>query len=296
MRSYLLPGVFTLLFLLPGSASAEDARSILDRAIQAHGGAARLERTKKGHIKAQIDAHLWNADFKIECEEIFDLPARYWRTVNGKSADTSFHLEYAITGKKGWVQEGTEPARDISVREPPTVARQWHAVLAMLLLLREKDVQLKKLPDDTKEGHVFLGFHATSSSQGSADLYFDKSTGLLARTQRPVQDLLSYGDASSKTIYDDYRDIQGVQFPMRFQAVTGKNTSRVTISSLEFFDKIDDSVFVKPQTPADEDDEKRPALRDRMLILATLGTGIVIGALWYIVRGAKQGRRQTPPG
>lgn len=300
MRSCFLRNVFVCLFLLlAGTALAEEPRAILDRAIQAHGGAGLLERTKKGHLKAKSEGHQSNAPFKVEIEEWFDLPSRYRETSDGSRNGAPYHGEKLVIGKEGWIREGTGPMRPITVPDP-FVAQHWHAKLASLLLLRDKGVQFRPLPDETKGGHTLVGFHATSL-QVADDFLFDKSTGLLGKTLKTMPNPLGGQAVIEEASYDDYRDIQGIHYPMRFKIATGKTYSAtITLSNIEFSDKIDESIFIKPQMPAvdepaSEHSEKTPLPRDRMLIVATVGAGVVVGAVWFIVRASKRGKRETPP-
>jgi hypothetical protein len=314
MRSYFLTSVCAFLFpLLAGAAAAEDARAILDRAIEAHGGAARLERTKRGHLKGKTETYKENLTSKYEMEEWLDLPDRYKLWSVSSSSDTPYHREYAVNGKEGWKREGKGSVREFTVRQPLSVFQHWQAILAQLLLLREKDVLLTLLPEETRDGRTLAGIHATSP-QGYGDFFFDKSTGLLARSKVIRANILGGEDAITEIVYDDYRDIQGVRYPMRFKVFTGKtNSSTIALSSVEFLDKIDDSVFTKPQTPAAkkpvedtgtrkrssqstaESGERTAGQRNSVLIVATVGAGIVVGAAWLIVRASKRGKREMPP-
>jgi hypothetical protein len=308
MPSVPYQSVFVCLFLLAAArAPAEEAHALLNRAIEAHGGEARLERTKKGRLKARMEGRLGDAAYKAELEETFDLPGRYKQINDGSSNGMSFHMECAVTGKKGWVRQGTAPARDFVVLEPPPVARHWHAILAQLLLLRDKDFQLTSLPDETKDERTFAGIRAVSP-QGVADYYFDKTTGLLARAKSPMPNLSTLQDGQQtmgESLYGDYSDIQGVHYPRKFLINAGKAYSlTITLSSIEFLETIEASVFDKPQTPAEpsredgedrEKGEKTPVNWDRWLIVATVSAGVVVGAVWLIVRVSKREKRETSP-
>lgn len=288
-----------LLLLLVGQSSAEEPRAILDRAIQAHGGAARLERTKKGHLKAKSEGNQSNVPFRLEIEEWFDLPSRYKRIKTGSINDKPFLREEGSTEKEGWAQEGAGRISTFSVHQPMSVTEHWHAILASLLPLRDKDVQFKSLPDQTKDGRTLVGFHATSR-QVNGDFFFDKSTGLLAKTQQTRQSSLGSAEVIADTSYDEYRNVHGIQYPMRFKSTVGESYSTtITLSALEFGGKIDESNFTKPKTPSaepsSENDEKTQTPRDRMLIVATVGAGAFVGAVWFIVRASKRGKREMPP-
>src|SRR5438874_1306534 len=84
---------------------ADEARAILDRAIEAHGGEDRIARTTVGHVVARGKFAL--PDFP-ECdvtwEETFDLPGRYRRVIQGKGAGRAFRMEYALTDRSGWLR------------------------------------------------------------------------------------------------------------------------------------------------------------------------------------------------
>ena len=177
--------------------------------------------------------------------------------------------------------------------------QHWHTMLAQLLLLDEKDVQLTSLPDETKEGRTLAGIRATSP-RAVVDLYFDKSTVLLARARRPLPNFLPGQERIGETVYEDYQTIQGIRYPMRFQSSAGDDYSlTVTFSTVKFLDTIDPDVFAKPETPAVEEapppasasDEETPA---RWLIVATLSAGVVVGAMWFLVRASKRGKQETP--
>jgi hypothetical protein len=290
------PCILLLLFLA-GTASAEDARAVLDRAIGAHGGAARIERTKRGHFKGKCEGIQANTPFAYRIEEWFDLPVRNKRIVDSESNEMPFHIEYLFIGKESWMREEPKPVQHSFWPEPlSTEEQQWYGFLAVLLLLREKAVPLTSLPDETTNGRTLVGFR-TLYSQRLWDYFFDKSTGLLERAKGTP----SGQEASSETVYDDYRDIQGIHYPMRFKVLDQTSSSTFTLTSIEFLDKIDDSVFPKPPTPAAErpvgdSGEKTPGRRNSMLIIVTLAAGIVIGAVWFIVRASKRGHRETPPG
>ncbi len=316
-----------LFFAVP--ASAEDARAVLDRAIRAHGGEDRLERTTRGRIKSEMDGHEMMEGrvivFKVTREEIFDLPARFRRTIRGTANGGAFRLEYAITGKDGWLQEeGSVLKRKLTefTFEPLPLAAHWQTILANLPLLRGKDTQLTSLPEQRKDGRTLAGIRAASPS-GASDFYFDKATGLLARSQWDIPSLLAGRDREmfGDNFYEDYKDIKGVYYPMKIKASAGNaQVVIVTVSTVEFLDKIEDSVFAKPITaaePAKEgaaakttsetkpetkpvngdsiDGEETPARRDPWLIVATLITGVVIGAVWLLVRASKRGKQRMPP-
>ena len=296
MRNYLLTSPCAFLFLLlAGTASAEDARAILDRAIQAHGGAARIERTKRGHLKGKCEGIQSNGPFTYEVEEWFDLPARNKRIVDSNIGGASSHVEYLFIGEESWKRESPRAWQHSSWPYSLSAEQQqWYAVLAVLILLREKEVPFTSLPEKTKDGRTLVGIQ-TIYAEHLLEYFFDKLTGLLERSKGTPP-----GQESTETLYDDYREIQGIRYPMHFKVAAKTYSSTTTLSSIEFLDKIDESIFSKPQTPAAErpitlSNEKTPEHRNSVLIVVTLVAGVIVGAVWFIVRASKRGNRETPP-
>jgi hypothetical protein len=333
MRLVLSLIALVALFSFASRAAAEEPRALLDRAIAAHGGSENLEKTKKGRIKAKMEGDDRGIPFKVTWEETFDLPQRYHRTIDRTIRDASHHLEYVIDGKKGWLREGTGPTIDLPgdesnpasrywktvlERQPLPLTWHWQTVLAQLPLLRDKDTQLSSVPDETKDGRVLVGFKAVSPRIVST-FYFDKTTALLARAQWVLPTLLPGDEVTSETIYEDYRDVQGVRYPMRIRAGVGKVYSiTTTVTSFEILDSVDQTVFAKPPSPPPDKQPPRPvqekpkpksepeptvavetespARWDVRLIAATVGVGVFVAAVWLYVRVIRKGPSETPAG
>jgi hypothetical protein len=110
----------------------------------------------------------------------------------------------------------------------------------------------------------------------------------------------------AENVYDDYKQIQGVQYPMHSKAINPDSTLDIKIVSLEFLDKIDDGNFAKPveaaapQTPSppeqpESSSDEPPARWDMRLVVATLAVGAFVAVVWLFVRGSKTRKQETPP-
>jgi len=304
-----LPCVF---FALASRARADEAAAVLERGIQAHGGAAHLERTKRGHIKAEWKGkhqQLGNV-FQWICEETFDLPARYNIKTEATSGGISHIMELTFNETRGWFRTDQFPLRDMPATEPLPLEGHWHTILAQLLQLRSKDTELKFLGEAAKDGRRLAGIRAVSP-RAAADWYFDKSTGLLARTQGPLANpWRGQEPIVGESTYDDYREVGGVQYPMHWSVIAQNiHTLDVRINTLEFLDKINERVFAKPQVPLPQEPSapppdnqveehpstETPARWDRRLFVATLAVGSFVAVVWLIVRSSKRRKQAVPP-
>ena len=298
-----------LFFFVMGRAWADEARVVLERAIRAHGGADKLERTKRGQLKAKVEGRYLGGVSQVTWEEKFDLPRRFRRSVEGTIGGGAFSMEYVVDGTRRWGRQGQLPAQPLpKLDEPIPLERHWYAIPAQLLLLRGKDTELKFLGEEMKHGRRLAAISA-QTRRATGDLYFDRATGLLARSVSPMPDFVSNKETPDKIgeyVYDDYKETQGVQYPMHIKAASPGSSLDIKIVSLEFLDKIDDGDFAKPveaaapQTPSppeqpDSSSDETPVRWDMRLVVATLAVGTFMAVVWLLVRGSKTRKQETPP-
>jgi hypothetical protein len=311
MRSLLVKIPLACLFLyLTGHACADEARTALEKAIQAHGGADKLERTKRGRLKASVNGRRFGGVLQWAWEETFDLPRRYRQIAEGTVGGRAFFADRVLDGTRGWIRLGRSPATNFEVEKPDPLESHWHAILAQLLLFeRDKDTELKWLGEQMKDDRRLVVISA-HSPRARADLYFDRTTGLLARAVQPLPNLMAgKGKAViiGESVYDDYKNIQGIQYPMHSKATNPDSTLDIKIASIEFLDKIDDLAFAKPVEVAPADAEApspsqpaapasadTPARWELRLVVATLAGGAFVAVVWMLVRNSKARKQETP--
>lgn len=292
---------------------ADEARKLVDKAIRAHGGEQRIARTKTGRIQAKADGMIAGTfPFRISWEELFDLPRRYRQSIEGSKSGMPVQWSFAIVGREGWARQELGVPEALHPEPPLPVEGHWHTILPHLLLLRNKEFHLSFLGEAVQDIRTLAGIRA-ESRRTVADFYFDKFTGLLVRARRAMPHFMPGAEVIGDIFYEDYREVDGVHFPMRFQANSGQNLSiKLQITSLKWLDKIDERAFAKPvvaephrpssakaKTPSGaeaERTESAPARWDIRLAVAILCMGAVSAAVWLIlrVRKGKESRMPQP--
>jgi zinc protease len=74
--------------------------------------------------------------------------------------------------------------------------------------------------------------------------YFYKDSGLKAKDDREMD--TPRGMVSQTTIYDDYKDVDGVKYPFKITQMVGGQTIEVTVSSIKVNKGLTDDLFVIP--------------------------------------------------
>jgi hypothetical protein len=245
MRNHVYLALAALaLSLRPGPAGAaekEDLKALVEEAIAARGGAARLEKLR---------AAVWKSEGVK--------PTRTSRAVLYGQLPGKFRLESArtedgkttlfvkiINGDRGWtLQDGKAVPMS---REELAQTRDtfYHKRLdATLLPLRDKDVRLKALGESKVDGRAVVGVKVSRKGYPDVSLYFDKKTKLLLKSERQVM------GPNGKPVphelhYSDYKDHKGVKVARRTRVVVaGKAVGDVRITEFETFPKLDESLFL----------------------------------------------------
>jgi hypothetical protein len=230
-------------------APAEEAalaRSVIDRAIEAAGGEARLARFKAaewtckgtGHASAVLD---FTDHYFVQWPE--QLRHESAIEVRGRKFERALILD----GEQGWIRQdgATVPMNDAAVAE---LRDKLHVLrlAATLLPLKDKAVTLKPLDDVKIDGRHAAGVTASCEGRPDLNLYFDKDKGLLLKCERTVKDPL-LGKVSEETFFDDYHEVAGVQVAHKVSVKRdGKPFVDWSVTDFQVRAKLDRELFGRP--------------------------------------------------
>jgi hypothetical protein len=225
----------------------KDAAPILDKAIAALGGEAKLAKATTFSWKAEGIISI-NAD---------DASMKTKGTFSGIDRQRSeFALEIngmpisgvtVIDRGKGWRKFG-EAVQDL---EPEMLAATkqtaylW-VVSRTVLPLKAAPFKTEAAPDEMVDGKPAAVVKATGPDGKPFTLYFDKATGLPVKMTATVKGFQG-DDVQDETMFADYKDFGGIQ---RATKVTSKRDgnpfSKMTFSDFEVIDSPPASTFAEP--------------------------------------------------
>jgi photosynthetic reaction center cytochrome c subunit len=93
---------------------------------------------------------------------------------------------------------------------------------------------------DEKEVVVVQG----TSNKQDLNLYFDAGTGLLVRMVRYAD--TAVGRIPTEIDFTDYRDVNGVKFPFKFESIWTDNRTMTELTSIQTNTQIDAAIFNRP--------------------------------------------------
>lgn len=244
-----LSTLFALIVPITAFADSDkDALEIVDKAIAAHGGADKLRKAKgetwkaKGVMTAGGMSMAYNADY------VFAGPDKFRFDINLEIAGMKMKLAVATDGKVAWEQMG--PQLQVMAKEKQTEFDHNVYVmnLSYLLPLKEKMYTLTTLGESKVGAQTVVGIKVARDGKRDVNMYFEKSTGLLAKTSSMVNDEFEKKEMLQETLMTGYREKDGVKVFDKLTIIRGGKTYIVEeMMEQKALEKVDERLFAKPE-------------------------------------------------
>lgn len=246
MRRFL--GVVAILVLTSPVFAQADAAAILETAIKAHGGEAKLAKIKaatwtvKGTVYGSGDPTDYTEEWAIQ------FPSQFRVTLETDYNGIPITQVNVLNGEKGWFKrnkdETVEKDKDEIAADRRQMTIQW---LATLLPLRDKAYTLTALPDTKVGDRAAVGIQAVTKDMPEVRLYFDKEKGLLLRLEFSVKVPGSSKEVKQEVLYENYSEVGGIQKAMKHTIRRdGKKFREQEISGFKLLDRLSAQSFEKP--------------------------------------------------
>jgi len=218
-------------------ANAPPAEQIIEKYVDALGGAAALAKITTRQVKGTINVSGRNLPIEI----LTKVGAKQLTVIHLPNGDSVT----AYDGTSGWIAATNRPVSDIPSVE--VVSAQPEVDLQLPLDMKQLFSEIKPLAPETignRETYVVAGMN---SGELAAKFYFDKDSGFLLRILRYTKSPL--GRNPTQIDYADYRPQDGLKVP--FQQTIARPNSRLTIQIEEakFNVPVDEAKFARPGTP-----------------------------------------------
>lgn len=221
---------------------------IVDTLVTRHGGSTAADRWKCGTIQFTTSAGIFPATLgSVTVTESFEFPGSFKRSFVAESPEGEIDFTFTINEQGGWMTSPGKPTMEIS-RSFADRERHTFADIANVAHLRANVSQLSIVDRFDVDGKPAVHLRLESEELGRGEFFVDLRSGLLVKTSKQTQDLLTGVDATIETRLGKYEEIDGIPVPMTFSATSdGKKILEVEITSVEFKDSLPASIFAKPK-------------------------------------------------
>jgi len=231
--------------IVPDGPKGPAADQLLDKFIQASGGAQRLAAlsswTAKGTIEGFDTYHM-----KVPVEIYAKAPAQRTMISHTQIGDASIVFD----GSAGWIAALDRPLHLIPMLPGPEFdGGKLDAVLGfpggIKQALTDWKVGFPVTTIDDKEVNIVQG---TGARKTRVKLYFDEKTGLLTRQVRYAD--TPVGMVPTQVDYADYREVAGVKLPYHIVITWTDGQSDIQLTDIQANARIDAAKFAKPAPAA----------------------------------------------
>jgi hypothetical protein len=223
---------------------AGDARAVVDKAIQAVGGEAKLAKAKSYSQKATGKFFGPAGAIAFTGEWVVNLPEQVRETVDSESDGMKYHAVKVIADK-GWLRVNKsvqELEKDALAAEREQLHAAW---VATLLPLKDKDFILTGLGESKVGERPAVGVKVTYPDHPDVSLFFDKEKGWLLRSEVSVK--VRSARVKQEVLYDDYQDADGLKRPKKTTVKRdGKVLVEAEVTEFKPLEKVDAGLFEKP--------------------------------------------------
>jgi hypothetical protein len=229
------------------------ARTVIEEALAAKGGQARLERLKAMRLTLEGMHLIRGTTMSVEITRVYVFPdmMRADVTVVPRLGPSKL-ASIGLSNEKGWLREpdsktNKDVVRDATARELQTLRfERWKQSEQILLNAFDPSARIELAPDEMIGNNRYsVAKFRAPFTEVDISLYINKRTKLIDR--------ISYYDGSTTECDDfaDYREVKGVRVAYKITSrITGSatddRTSIFEVKSVEIDPEVDSTIFDKP--------------------------------------------------
>lgn len=232
----------------PARADDEaDARKIVEKAVKAHGGQDKLDKFAGSTIKFKGKFHGIGEGLPMAGEVSSQGSDKLRIDIEIEADGQKIPIVNVIAGDKGWAKVAKDTTELNEEQLAEAKEQAFSGWITTLAPLKDKQFKLATLGEIKVDKRAAVGVKVSSKGHRDVELYFDKETGLLVKSEHRVKDEMSGQEVSEESFPSDYKEVQGTKQAHTFLVKrAGKLYMEGEASEIKLYDKLDASTFEKP--------------------------------------------------
>ncbi|MGE3808657.1 MAG: hypothetical protein AB7K24_28660 [Gemmataceae bacterium] len=227
--------------------SGRGGSSVIQRAIEAHGGETALRRARTGTVKGtalKLDRQSLTPIRPFQWEEAFDRGDKVRATLHIKLPGHSITQVYLLPAGESWQQQP-----DGSFHRQGEVPQGVEPILSpfhKLLQIRQDELPVVRLEDEVIDGSPAAVVEVESPDWGTVIFYFDQGNGRLIKLSKEI-DLPGDKKVVMSKTFSRFKRIDGAVLPTRILELRDAEPDReLNVVEASLGGKIDPALFTKP--------------------------------------------------
>lgn len=237
-RLALLILAFAVLAAPLHAAAEDDPKAVIDRAIKAMGGEAVLGRARAFELKMEGTVYSGTEKLPFHAVALTQLPDQFKHVMEYERQGRKVSQVQLFNGNAIFLRVDNS-IRDVNPALRSALLKGRFAdYVAQLTVLKNKEYQLASLGESKVEGKPVVGIKVTAAERPEVQLFFDKETGLLVKTEHRQLDPRN-PDVNTEIVqevfYRDYKVVDTTAADEMLMKAAGIGTDGPAL--LDFFRK-----------------------------------------------------------
>jgi len=250
MKTPLLSVLAVGLLLAAGPGWADEqpeAKVLLDKAIKAMGGQAKLAKLGTVSAKAKLTGSPGGQEITIDIDGTWQGMSQYRANADVQEGGNNFKGVLVFNGDKGWIKKGDD-TKDAPEGVVPFIQNIFYAGRMPQLLPALKDKAYKLTPlGEVKVGtQAAVGLSISHNDRKDVSLFFDKDNGLPIKSEVRVTGPRGDKEITVEFHYSDYKEFDGVKLCGQITIKLDDLEFKMELSEIKGVQKVDDSQFDRP--------------------------------------------------
>ena len=237
----------TLVTALAGPARADDpdAQAIVDKGIQALGGAEKLGKAAAFSVKTKATIRFNDNDNDFRGQVTVQGLDHY----RSQFESDMFTGVTVLAGDKGWRRFGDNPTMELEGDALANEKRNvyLYVVPRRLVPLKGQGFKVQAAGEQQVDGKPAVGVKVTGPDGKDATIYFDKQSGLPVKQVATVVGFQGQ-EYTQETTYADYKDFDGIKVATKAEVKRdGDRFLTQEVTEFKALDKVDPDTFTEPK-------------------------------------------------
>lgn len=228
--------------------AADDAIAIVDKAIAAAGGEAKLKAAKGAAWKTKGKIVFGDNESEFTGSATSSGLDHFRQEFEGDFGGNKVQGVTVLAGDKGWRKFGENSLE----MDAQAVANEKRSVIlqivpALLVPLKSNDFKLEAAGEQKIGDADAVSVKATGPDGKDFTIYFDKKSGLPIKLSAKV---VGFGgeEYTQETLYSQYKEFGGVKKATKVEAKRdGQRFLEAETTEFKLLDKVDDATFAEPK-------------------------------------------------
>jgi hypothetical protein len=226
----------------------DEARAVIEKAAKAHGVSA-VDAARPVHSKIKGTIELMGMTLPFTGDSLVNPPKHMKVIIQLEIMGQQITSIQVLNGDKAWanVLGQTMELEGPQLNEMKEQMYGTEVGYLWPLLKKDNKFTLSPLGEVQVDGKPAVGVKVTSDGHRDVDLYFDKETSMLVKTESRTLHPITMQEVPAQSYFKEYKDVDGRKEPRKLVVnLDGQKYAEIEILESKILDKADENEFAKP--------------------------------------------------